>query len=102
MDEEAMGKIIKKVRRMKGWNQERLSNLCAISRTQITNIETGKSRITWNLLLSISEALEFPFQLFAIESQYLLEHEWGAISCMKNNAIKRCLNGLVGEKGKGG
>ena len=89
VDEDSMGKIIKKVRRTRGWNQGKLSNLCDISRTQITNIETGKSRITWNLLLSISEALEFPFQLFAVESQYLLEHEWSVISHMKNNALKR-------------
>ena len=51
------GRIIRDLRRRKGWSQEVLSGLAGIARSHLSEIETGEKNATVDTLWRIAEAL---------------------------------------------
>ena len=54
---EKTGRIIRDLRRKKGWNQEVLSGLAGIARSHLSEIETGRTDAGVDTLWRIAEAL---------------------------------------------
>lgn len=66
MDKISMGKKIKEVREARGYTQERLAELCGYtSISSIAKIESGKSGISTEKLITLSSAL-------SVEIEYLI------------------------------
>ena len=51
------GRIIRDLRRRKGWSQEVLSGLAGIARSHLSEIETGEKNANVDTLWRIAEAL---------------------------------------------
>ena len=51
------GRIIRNLRRRKGWSQEVLSGLAGIARSHLSEIETGEKNAAVDTLWRIAEAL---------------------------------------------
>jgi len=51
------GRIIRTLRRKKGWSQEVLSGLAGIARSHLSEIETGEKNANVDTLWRIAEAL---------------------------------------------
>ena len=51
------GRIIRDLRRRKGWSQEVLSGLAGIARSHLSEIETGEKNAAVDTLWRIAEAL---------------------------------------------
>ena len=60
---ETLGKTIKHFRLKKGYSQERLAEICDLSPSYLSYIETGKKRITLSLLIKIANELDFTFKI---------------------------------------
>jgi transcriptional regulator with XRE-family HTH domain len=59
------GLHIRRIRKQKGYSQERLADLCQMDRTYIGGIERGERNVSLENILKIADALEIlPFQLF--------------------------------------
>jgi transcriptional regulator with XRE-family HTH domain len=69
-----LGKNIKKRREEKGLTQNSLSDLLNISRTSISNWETGKNYPDFGLLIEISNILELPLDILIKEDYELHKH----------------------------
>lgn len=57
-DHAAMGRVIRRLRRERGWSQEVLSGLAGIGRTHLTMIENGSKNANLDTLWQIADALE--------------------------------------------
>lgn len=55
---EYVGTRIKELRESKGYSQEELSNKLTLTRTSISNIETGRQRLNLKNIEMLCEALE--------------------------------------------
>ena len=51
-----IGARIAKLRKLKGWSQEELSERAGLQRTHISRIEAGKYAVTFEVVESIAEA----------------------------------------------
>lgn len=58
MDYYAIGQRIRKVRKAKGWSQERLAEQVGISVTHMSHIETGNTKLSLEVFNDITIALE--------------------------------------------
>lgn len=58
MDYYAIGQRIRRVRKSKGWSQERLAELVGISVTHMSHIETGNTKLSLEVFNDITIALE--------------------------------------------
>lgn len=58
LDYKAIGKRIKIARINKDFTQERLSEIIGISPTHLSNIETGTTRVSLSVIVSIANALQ--------------------------------------------
>jgi ribosome-binding protein aMBF1 (putative translation factor) len=52
----ALGKKISKLRKERGWNQEKFSVECGIERSALARLELGRVNCTINILRQISDA----------------------------------------------
>lgn len=58
-----LGKTIKKIRTVRGINQEALSNFCGITQAYLSLIENNKKEPTLNTLEKIALGLEIPLSV---------------------------------------
>lgn len=58
LDYKAIGKRVKIARINKDFTQERLSEIIGISPTHLSNIETGTTRVSLNVIVNIANALQ--------------------------------------------
>lgn len=58
MDYYEIGQRIRKVRKAHGWSQEELAEKIGISTTHMSHIETGNTKLSLPVLVSLSEAME--------------------------------------------
>ena len=58
MDYYAIGQRIRKTRKAHGLSQEQLAELIGISTTHMSHIETGNTKLSLPVLVSLAEALE--------------------------------------------
>lgn len=56
-----LGENIAKYRQIKGWSQEKLSEVVDLSREYITRVENGQKNISLKKLFAIADALEVEF-----------------------------------------
>ncbi|HEX5001769.1 MAG TPA: helix-turn-helix transcriptional regulator [Bacteroidia bacterium] len=78
-----LGKIIKEIRENKGINQNELAELCNLSRSYISLVETGVKTPNSKTLKKIGEALKVPEQVIIY-----LSIEIGDVPKTKQNAFK--------------
>jgi transcriptional regulator with XRE-family HTH domain len=61
-----MGTTLKALRKMRGMTQQQVSDATGLSRTSITNIESGRQTVTLENLMKIARALGFEARLHFI------------------------------------
>ena len=71
------GRIIRELRKQQGLSQEVLSGLAAISRSHLTEIETGHTNANVETLWKISEALGMKMSDLIRMVEQVLEREGG-------------------------
>ncbi len=86
-----LGARIQTIRKNKKINQDNLAEEVGLNRTSIVNIEKGRQKVLIHTLINIASALkadlnelipiEFPFNIFIVNSQYdeLPENEQRAV-----------------------
>ena len=57
VDYERLGKNINQARKHRGFTQEKLAELTGLSSTHISNVETGKTKVSLDSLVAISDCL---------------------------------------------
>ena len=59
------GRVIRELRKERGWSQEAFADMAGIDRGYMGNIERGKSNVTLSKILQISHALKIkPEEIF--------------------------------------
>ena len=58
MDYFKIGQRIRKIRKAKGWSQEKLAELVGISVTHMSHIETGNTKLSIEVFADIATSLE--------------------------------------------
>ena len=64
----ALGKKVKQYRIQKGYSAEKLSDVAGVSKSHITNIESGNSHASAEVLVRIANALEISVDLMLCDS----------------------------------
>lgn len=73
---EAVGVVIRRLRRRRGLSQEVVSGFAGIARTHLTMIENGTKQPNFETLWKIAHAFDMP----ASELVKLIEEEMGALA----------------------
>lgn len=98
----AVGQHIRRQRTLRGLTQNQLAELLSLSRTSITNIESGRQKLLVHTLVDLAVVLE-------IDISELLPEITVSTTRPVNAAIpegttetdRRFVTGLIGEKNKG-
>ncbi len=69
IDKEKIGKQLKELRLSRGWRQTYVAEKVGLSRSQISNIESGKRALTLNTLKKFCEAYNIDISYFGIETE---------------------------------
>lgn len=68
IDKEKIGKQLKELRLSRGWKQVQIAEKVGLSRSQISNIESGKRALTLSTLKRFCEAYNIDISYFGIET----------------------------------
>lgn len=68
IDKEKIGRQLKELRLSRGWRQVQIAEKVGLSRSQISNIESGKRALTLNTLKKFCEAYNIDISYFGIET----------------------------------
>lgn len=68
ISKETIGKQLKELRLSRGWRQAYVADKVGLSRSQISNIESGKRALTLNTLKRFCEVYQIDISYFGIET----------------------------------
>lgn len=68
ISKETIGKQLKELRLSRGWRQVYVAERVGLSRSQISNIESGKRALTLNTLKKFCELYQIDISYFGIET----------------------------------
>lgn len=68
INKEKIGEQLKELRLARGWRQVEVANKVGLSRSQISNIESGKRALTLNTLKRFCEIFSIDISYFGIET----------------------------------
>lgn len=89
-----LGKRIAQLRRQKGLTQEKLSEMLDIAKNSLSNIESGRSFMSFNKVQKLIDIFEIePFELFVFEKD---KNEAKVL----NKGLRRAVNLIKHDKNK--
>ncbi len=75
LDVNALGKRVKEYRKERKYSAEKLGELVGVTQSHITNIESGNTRASAEILLRIANALEISMDLLVCDSLNAKTHQ---------------------------
>lgn len=93
LDFSLIGQRIKEVRTDKQLTQEYLANMIGVNTSHVSNIETGKTKISLTLLIKICDAL-------GVTLDYLLENEYHNPTSVIEKELLNTIKDMKKEKQK--
>ena len=91
LDFNLIGQRIKEIRTNKHLTQEYLANVTGVNTSHISNIETGKVKVSLTLLMGICNAMD-------ITLDYLLENEYHHATTVVENELLNTIKNLSKEQ----
>lgn len=62
MNNELLGRVVRRLRKKKGLTQAQLAELCKAAPNNISRCERGESEIGWTLFFKLSKVLDFEIE----------------------------------------